>query len=126
MRCFSPFLMTRGEFLTVKGLMTRKSSPVILNLEHYGRRTIIPIQVYTVSDTSLTGHFKTGYPVLYMDTIRKCELQYEFHDDGRFIDSMILEDMKEYTMTHDIHRSSIKTSQHLRPGDLLLCSGRLV
>jgi len=117
--------MTRGEFLTVKG-MAKKNSPVILNLEHYGRRTIIPIQVHTVSDASFTGHFKTRYPTLYMDTIRKCELQYEFHDDGKFIDSMILEDMKEYIMTHDIHRSFITTSEHLRAGDTLLCSGRLV
>ena len=114
--------MQRGEFLTVKGMMNKAASPVIINLENYGRRVIIPVEVQALYDNSFSSNFRMGYPMLYMDHIRNCELRYEFEESGVFVEAVSKEDMRGFTTMHDINVCLVQTTRHLRHGDILLCS----
>jgi len=126
MRFFSPFFMQRGEFLTVKGMMQKAASPVIINLENYGRRVIIPVEVRDVYENTFTSKFRTGYPALYMDHMRNCELPYEFEEGGVFVEAVSKEDMRVFTSSYDTYICFTKTTKYLRNGDILLCNAPFI
>jgi hypothetical protein len=123
MRYFSPFMMKRCEFLSVLySIPQKKTGPIITNLEHYGKKVIIPIKVVHVLDHSFTSKFLCGYPPLYMEYLRYTVLSYEFREDGALISQLTKNETKHYTTAHDIHVTSVIAAKDLRPDDVLLCS----
>ena len=116
-------MMKRCEFLSVLySIPQKKPGPIITNLEHYGKKLIIPIKVVHVLDHSFTSKFLCGYPPLYMEYLRYTVLSYEFREDGALVSQLTKDDTKYYTTAHDIHVTSVIATKDLRPDDVLLCS----
>jgi hypothetical protein len=122
MRIFTPFFMTPCEVLSLARMTLHTSpNPLSLPLEHYGRRTFVPIKVTSATSTSFTPYYMVEYPQLYFDYIRGCSLRYQYNEHGIMTQHVLKEDMRKYQLVKEIHVATIEAPV-LQEKDVLFCS----
>lgn len=122
MRIFTPFFMKPCEVLSLTRMTLQKSSnPLSIPLEHYGRRTFVPVKVTSATSTSFTPYYMIEYPELYFDYVRGSALRYEYNEHGIMTQHVLKEDMRKYQLVKEIHVATIETPV-LQGKDVLFCS----
>ena len=122
MRIFTPFFMKPCEVLSLTRMTLHKSqNPLSLLLEHYGRRTFVPIKVTNATSSFFRPYYMIEYPELYFDYIRESSLRYEYNEHGIMTQHVLKEHMKKYQLVKEIHVATIETPI-VQDKDLLFCS----
>jgi hypothetical protein len=122
MRIFTPFFMKPCEVLSITRMTLHTSpNPLSLPLEHYGRRTFVPVKVTNPTSTYFTPYYMVEYPQLYFDYIRGCSLRYQYNEHGIMTQHVLKEDMRKYQLVKEIHVATIEAPV-LQEKDVLFCS----
>jgi hypothetical protein len=122
MRIFTPFFMTPCEVLSLTRMTLHTSpNPLSLPLEHYGRRTFVPVKVTSATSTFFTPYYMVEYPQLYFDYIRGCSLRYQYNEHGIMTQHVLKEGLQKYQLVKEIHVATIEAPV-LQEKDVLFCS----
>jgi len=101
--------------------LQKSSNPLSIPLEHYGRRTFVPVKVTNAASTFFTPYYMIEYPELYFDYIRESSLRYEYNEHGIMTQNVLKGDMRKYQLVKEIHVATIEAPV-LQENDMLFCS----